>query len=345
VWDAVFSVVKAQPVPVSLSVVLLFVVMILIFGWIGLLWALLLLIGILIIVGVYYRVPWMGFGPHPTKRTRTMELDKDANEWKETQIAVEEQTPRTFWDWLGIVTLSAVLAIVALTYNSKQQSLQQKFQKHLAHEQQQQAQDASLRQEQQAQDANLRAYLDEMSTLMIDEDLQTSGERDPVRNLARARTLVALLDVGPDRQRDIVRFLYESRLIKRSNPIVDLRQANLTDAHLEKMPLSKIDLSGANLSDGADDNAKGAFLTKANFQKADLQDANLQGANLQGVSLQGANLSDGADRNERGALLKKADLQDANLKDTKLGASILQGAIMPNGQKYKEWLKNKEGRG
>ena len=53
----------------------------------------------------------------------------------------------------------------------------------------------------------------------------------------------------------------------------------------------------------------------------------------------------------RGADLSNADLSGANLK----GANVteerlakcksLEGATMPNGQKYEEWLKSKEGHG
>jgi uncharacterized protein YjbI with pentapeptide repeats len=39
------------------------------------------------------------------------------------------------------------------------------------------------------------------------------------------------------------------------------------------------------------------------------------------------------------ANLRGADLRGANLSDADLG-----GATMPNGQKYEDWLNNKEGR-
>jgi hypothetical protein len=47
--------------------------------------------------------------------------------------------------------------------------------------------------------------------------------------------------------------------------------------------------------------------------------------------------------------LQEADLQDASLlgakvTDEQLAAPLsLQGATMPNGQKYEDWLKDKEG--
>jgi hypothetical protein len=70
----------------------------------------------------------------------------------------------------------------------------------------------------------------------------------------------------------------------------------------------------------------------------DLHEATLQGANLQGANLQEANL--------RGAKLQGADLQKAEITDEQLAdAHSLQGATMPDGQKYEDWLKDKEGSG
>jgi uncharacterized protein YjbI with pentapeptide repeats len=52
-----------------------------------------------------------------------------------------------------------------------------------------------------------------------------------------------------------------------------------------------------------------------------------------GADLSNANLS--------GANLKGADVTEEQLDQAK----SLEGATMPNGQKYEEWLKDKEGRG
>jgi hypothetical protein len=66
-------------------------------------------------------------------------------------------------------------------------------------------------------------------------------------------------------------------------------------------------LRGADLRD--------AHLFKAYLFQADLSEADLNGANLSG----------------------------ANLNEANLGAADLTDAIMPNGQKYEDWLKDREG--
>ena len=52
-----------------------------------------------------------------------------------------------------------------------------------------------------------------------------------------------------------------------------------------------------------------------------------------------------------GADLREADLSGANLREAKewtedqLTAAHLEGTTMPNGRKYEDWLKDREGRG
>jgi hypothetical protein len=110
-------------------------------------------------------------------------------------------------------------------------------------------------------------------------------------------------------------------------------------------------------------NLRGANLWKAYFRKAYLQKANLKGAYLSRANLKEADLSD-ADLSD--ADLTNADLSDADLRRTNLrrakrhfadGAKppepianeelwqqtkALEGATMPDGQKYEDWLKDRE---
>jgi hypothetical protein len=66
--------------------------------------------------------------------------------------------------------------------------------------------------------------------------------------------------------------------------------------------------------------------------RPDLHEANLQGANLLGANLQEADLG--------GAYLPDAEVADEQLAE----ARSLQGATMPDGQKYEDWLKDREKR-
>ena len=119
-----------------------------------------------------------------------------------------------------------------------------------------------------------------------------------------------------------------------------LHSANLDYADLESAFVYGVDLSNANLI--------GAKLIGANLFSADLRDADMSSGELGGADLTEANLR-GADLS--GTDLSYADLTDANLRDAtgvtdKQLAKVksLKGATMPDGQKYEEWIKDREGR-
>jgi DNA-binding protein Fis len=172
--------------------------------------------------------------------------------------------------------------------------------------------------EQRAQDEALQAYLDGMAQLVTDKDrsLHRSPLSDRLRTVARARTLTVLSRLDGDRKARVLQFLYESVLINIEHPIVDVTRA---------------DLSGANL--------RASSLSGAALVYADLYGADLRGAILSGANLYGANLSD--------ADLSQAKLSGAwdTTNEQLEQAKSLEGATMPNGQKYEEWLKAKEGHG
>jgi uncharacterized protein YjbI with pentapeptide repeats len=225
--------------------------------------------------------------------------------------------------------------------------------------------------EQRAQDEALQAYLNQMSSFLLEKDLRLSTrdnateDSKEARNLARARTLTVLRTLDSRRKEQIMQFLMEAALVQTvggKQPIVELSGAYLNDtdlvtADLGGAELSDANLFGANLS-GAILNAaylfgaelsnadlSGAYVSRANLRDANLSDANLFGANLSGANLRDANLSDA---NLSDANLSDANLSDANLEGTQevsddqlAEAKSLTGATMPNGQEYEEWLKSK----
>jgi hypothetical protein len=165
--------------------------------------------------------------------------------------------------------------------------------------------------EQRAQDEALEAYLDEISQLLTDEKRPLSRARpgDNLSTVTRARTLTALTRLDGHRKRSVLQFLYESGLVIKARVVVDLKGADLSAANLSEADLSEAHLIGTNLH-------------KVNLRRGDLRRAFLRAAHLHEAELQGAHL-------------EEANLQGAHLEE----------AIMTNGQKYEEWLNDKEGSG
>src|SRR5829696_3273787 len=194
-----------------------------------------------------------------------------------------------------------------------------------------------------AREASLQAYLEQMGTLLIDHQLRNSNKTDNETNnlpivaggvdlstintdpdiVAQAQTFAFLQgETHPTRKRILLIFLYDSSLINKDNPILDLNGANLIGADLSETYLNWAYLRGADLF-GA--NLRGAKLRGANLSGASLQEAKLRVADLSGTILQETDLQVadlklanliGADLS--GALLNWADLGGANLKKSNL---------------------------
>jgi len=95
-------------------------------------------------------------------------------------------------------------------------------------------------------------------------------------------------------------------------------------------------LIGASLSSAKLEHAdlSTALLREANLSKAGLAGANLRNAKLSGANFSGANFSGANLRGAKGITNEKLDKPSVTL----------DGAIMPNGQKYEDWLKDKKAR-
>src|SRR5829696_4889647 len=259
---------------------------------------------------------------------------------------------KTVWNWLELLIVPLALAVIGLAFSVQQDARQQRVENQRAEAERELA-------VQRAQDETLQAYLDQMSTLMLEKDLRNSDEDSEVRTLARARTLTVLKRLDASRRAEIMQFLLEADLVRRvggSAPVIELESAHLRDtslvvanlsgaalklARLSGAALYGADLSEAGLSGYTD--LSGANLLYADLRDADLRDADLRGANLNIARLRGADLrnADLTDANLRGADLRGAVLREANLRDAKGvtkneldQAESLEDATMPNGQKY-----------
>jgi uncharacterized protein YjbI with pentapeptide repeats len=286
----------------------------------------------------------------------------------------------TLWDWIKLLIVPAVIAAGGFWFNRQQQECQQEDNRQ---QQERQREDNRRQQERgleienhRAQDQALQTYLDQMAQLLIEIDIDPlSAEFDHAsRTVAQVRTLTVLTRLDGHRKRSVLQFLFEGNLIdKDDGPVIDLAGADLSGADLIWLELLRADLSEANLSSAAlvrtnlgDANLHrsrlagadlfGADLRVANLSRADLHGAqmiraHLRGANLRGADLRGALLF-AADL--MGADLTASDLTDAVVTDNQLSqAKLAQHAslqdiegltIMPNGQKYEDWLKDRKDR-
>jgi uncharacterized protein YjbI with pentapeptide repeats len=240
----------------------------------------------------------------------------------------------TVRDWLDLLVVPLALVVIGLVFTMLQDARQQEIESQRAKQTQkienQRAEAERELAEQRAQDEALQAYLSQMGSLLLEKDLRGSDKGSEVRTLARARTLTVLGRVDPSHKTALMQFLVEADLVQRvdrRDPIISLRAADLRNVYLSNSILSGFNVSGA-----------------VDLRGADLRFADLRYANLFGAYLSNADLS--------GAYLSNANLHDANLSEAKgitneelaQRAASLKGATMPNGQKYEDWLKDKQAR-
>ncbi len=235
-----------------------------------------------------------------------------------------------------VIEALVVLAIpfVIFYYENQREERQIKFEDNLISAQ------AEVRQQQA-----IRDYLFQITTIYLGvKERDSIREHEDLKKLLEATTL-AIFDelsvsedfrsklsdlievdwsaIERDRKGEVIDFLSNLGWINSSNdeePLLSLRESNLSQA----------DLGGANLWGS---NLRGANLLVANLGGANLRGANLRGADLGGAYLRGANLR-GADLG--GAYLVEANLRGANLTGANLGGTYLERATfcqttMPDG--------------
>ena len=233
--------------------------------------------------------------------------------------------PKSLWDWMELLLIPAVLALAVTWLNLTEQRRQER--------------NAQTR----INEESLQKYLDKMTDLLLDNHLRDLSQKTEVREVAKARTLTTLRGLDGKRKGAVLRFLYDSQLINKSNDncdgIIHLEDADLSGADLRSADLSGSDLMGVNL--------EGANLNLANLSDANLSCANLKYANLKSASVRGADLSsarlDSADltfvlrRDDTkldlgGASLFKATVRWVNLKGLDLSRTVLNDAILTKSQ-------------
>jgi hypothetical protein len=219
--------------------------------------------------------------------------------------ANEIQPRKTLWDWMSIQLVPAIIVLLGFGLTWYLNNS----------EQARQAEEVARAEVIRARFATLQAYLDQVSAVVLEKDLRYAQKDSDVRTLMQARTSAALRAVGPENRRTLLLFLYDTRLIDRKNTVISLADADLSEASLSDASLSEADLHASNLS--------GADLSEANLSRANLTDADLTGA-----------------------VLTDANLTEAKgwTKEQLSTAGSLEGATMPNGQKYEDWLKDREKR-
>ncbi len=272
-----------------------------------------------------------------------------------TVVRTEVYQPgKALWDWLQLAIIPAAIAFGVLWFSRLQQQRDQQLadqrtqvEREAAEKRAEAEREAAEKQAQTERDvaldnqreAALQDYIDNMSKLLLENNLGDSGKNDKVRKVARVRTLTVLPRLNGDRKASVVQFLYESGLIYKDKKIIDLDGADLSGADLSIKVWIGADLSGsylrgANLefSTLTEVNLSFAYLDKANLSFATLNKANMYLARLDEANLSGADLQEA---NLDGVSLFRAYMYGAKVTTEQLNKAVsLEGATMPDGTEH-----------
>lgn len=187
---------------------------------------------------------------------------------------------KTLWDWIELAIMPIVIAWLAYRLTNEQKT------KEIAI--------AQLHKREEA----LQKYFDQMTNLLVEQDLSTEEKPSTIFELAKARTITTL-DMLDGRQKGhLIRFLSESRHIANKEPVINLRRANLGEMILEPGNYDEINLSGTNLD-------------KVEICWCSLGNSNLSGCSIELADLEETNLFE-TDLNY--VIFYKSDLYNANLR-------------------------------
>lgn len=274
--------------------------------------------------------------------------------WDWTGFNGRDKSDRTLWDWMQLLFIPVALAVAGFWFNDRERKI----------EQQRVKAEQEISSDNQSE-AAMKDYIDNISELLLHENLSKSELESEVGKVARVRTLTVLHRLDHRRKGTILQFLYEAGLINKDKPSVDLQGADLMkvllgEKDLHGAMLAKVQLNGANLRDtnlsGADLSdaslgtwlevlsldehgeiadarvdrtlLHGANLSCANLRNADLDSADFSRADLSKATLDGARLryTDLCEADLTEASLLEADLDGANLKGAKVSLEQLEKA-------------------
>ena len=213
----------------------------------------------------------------------------------------EVRPAKTLWDWMDLIAVPLVLAVIALAFNSWESGRQTRREEAATKRARQIAQEARW-------DAVLQTYIKQVTNLILHEQLVKSSEDSPVRTVARTLTLAAIRRLDGGRKGEVIRYLVDTSLITgradrddeskpprfaQLPPRISLDGADLRDADLRGAELVGVTFAGADMRGARFD---GAQLDAIDFDRVRLQNASFSGSELGSVDFNRARL-DGASFN------------------------------------------------
>lgn len=120
---------------------------------------------------------------------------------------------KTLWDFLTILFIPVIIALAAGVFSLISLRSEERWAEvQLDIEQRRAAAEREIEND-RARETALQAYLDRMTELLLDRRLLEMEAGQPVREVARARTITILRGLDAARNRSVLRFLHDADLV------------------------------------------------------------------------------------------------------------------------------------
>jgi len=260
-----------------------------------------IILGILILIFVFFLIKW-AVNPNMSPEWTGF------GAYDESKQGVRA---KTLWDWLDLLVIPVVLAVIAWLYKEHEKFKNKNNEKT------------------QRQNQALDDFIKIITDLNLNHGLATTSPKDGTKEIARSRVILILESIEGERKGEILQFLYESKLIDMNPKLV------LFGANFNKIQLSGIDLSEAEI--------RGAY-----FIDSDIQNVNIDNSIFIGCNFKNSNFSkskvyktDFSYSNLSGCLFNDMDLSSVNFEGANLSKADFSDSIVT--QKQSELIKTFDG--
>ncbi|UJR06639.1 hypothetical protein I4U23_010923 [Adineta vaga] len=283
---------------------------------------------------------------NPTDQSTNTELfNNESSNQSTISLAINHFWHMDFKDTLKIVgtlLVPLVLGIATTVLSVQHAKLSEKNRENdLKIAWQERQQDAYLA-DQSENERILATYLHDISMMLLDKNM-TLDKFHVVSSIIRAKTLTTLLQLDSKRKRQVIIFLYETKLIAKES---DYPSINLFDAELDNLDMNlpklrqsqysvynvlQIQLRGVSLINSS---FRYRNLDFSDFSQADLSSSDFSWTQLPHVDFRFAlvNDVDFTKAKVSKAVFTYANLNRSNISDEQLSTVLtFQGAILPNG--------------
>lgn len=157
-------------------------------------------------------------------------------------------TEKTYWDWMELLIIPAVLAVAGLWFSHVQKQTELEIAQKAREAEQEIAKserekDREIALERQRQQT-LENYFDRITELILEKGLGPDAD-ESVKRLARTRTLTVLRDLDARRNQQVLQFIQEAKLF---NTTISFEKADLRQVDLSNSNLIGARLRGVNLT-------------------------------------------------------------------------------------------------